>query len=219
MAGRDDAIRIIGVASPYAWDVVETCLRLGRVAVCVDNFGGADAKLPGLIDFDALSERDVDWTLGLSSAVHRGIAATDLHNSGFGAAQALVDPTAAVASTATIKHGAFVNAGAVVASHTEIGCHANVNRSASIGHDCAVRFAASIGPGAVLTGHVTVGESAFVGAGATVLPGRTIGIGAIVGAGAVVTADVPDYAIVVGNPARATSRAHETEVRTKCPHC
>lgn len=43
---------------------------------------------------------------------------------------------------------------------------------------------------------------ASVGSGAVILPGITIGEGALVGAGAVVTKDVPDHAIVAGNPAR-----------------
>ena len=50
--------------------------------------------------------------------------------------------------------------------------------------------------------HVTIGHDVWIGHGAIVLPGRTIGTGAVVGAGSVVTKDVPDYAIVVGNPAR-----------------
>jgi len=49
---------------------------------------------------------------------------------------------------------------------------------------------------------VTIGHDVWIGHGAVVLPGRTIGTGAVVGAGSVVTKDVPDYAIVVGNPAR-----------------
>lgn len=49
---------------------------------------------------------------------------------------------------------------------------------------------------------VTIGHDVWIGHGAIVLPGRTIGTGAVVGAGSVVTKDVPDYAIVVGNPAR-----------------
>ncbi|MBO1895830.1 N-acetyltransferase [Shewanella sp. BF02_Schw] len=45
-------------------------------------------------------------------------------------------------------------------------------------------------------------ENASIGANATLLPGITIGKFAMVGAGAVVTKDVPDYAVVVGNPAK-----------------
>ncbi len=49
---------------------------------------------------------------------------------------------------------------------------------------------------------VVIKESAWIGAGATILPGVCVGKHAIVGASAVVTKDVPDYAVVVGNPAR-----------------
>ena len=49
---------------------------------------------------------------------------------------------------------------------------------------------------------VVIRRNAWIGAGATILPGVTIGENAIVGAAAVVTKDVPDNAIVVGNPAR-----------------
>jgi len=48
----------------------------------------------------------------------------------------------------------------------------------------------------------TLRRGCSVGAGATVLGGLTIGPGAMVGAGAVVTRDVPQYALVTGNPAR-----------------
>ncbi len=47
-----------------------------------------------------------------------------------------------------------------------------------------------------------VKSRASIGSHATILPGLTIGTGALVGAGAVVTADVPDFAIVAGVPAR-----------------
>lgn len=42
----------------------------------------------------------------------------------------------------------------------------------------------------------------MIGAGASILPGVTVGEYAIVGAGAIVTKDVPDYAVVVGSPAK-----------------
>jgi acetyltransferase-like isoleucine patch superfamily enzyme len=47
-----------------------------------------------------------------------------------------------------------------------------------------------------------VRKGASVGANATIVCGVTLGRYCMVGAGAVVTADVPDYALVVGNPAR-----------------
>ncbi len=45
-------------------------------------------------------------------------------------------------------------------------------------------------------------EGAAIGGGAMILPGVTVGRWAMVGSGAVVTKDVPDFALVLGNPAR-----------------
>ncbi|MBS1544529.1 MAG: N-acetyltransferase [Bacteroidetes bacterium] len=47
-----------------------------------------------------------------------------------------------------------------------------------------------------------VKRGASIGANATIICGHTIGAYAFVGAGAVVTKDVPDYALVIGNPGR-----------------
>lgn len=55
-------------------------------------------------------------------------------------------------------------------------------------------------PDAFLQTIVKTGAS--IGANATLLPGITIGRNAMIGAGSVVTKDVPDHALVVGNPAR-----------------
>src|SRR5690349_1368310 len=49
-----------------------------------------------------------------------------------------------------------------------------------------------------------VKKGATIGANATIVCGNTIGSFAFIGAGAVVTKDVPDYALVMGNPARQT---------------
>jgi acetyltransferase-like isoleucine patch superfamily enzyme len=69
-------------------------------------------------------------------------------------------------------------------------------------------------------------NGASVGAGAIVLPGTTIGRWALVGAAAVVTRDVPERAIVVGNPARIVgyacdcgTRLEAADVAHVCPTC
>lgn len=52
---------------------------------------------------------------------------------------------------------------------------------------------------------IVIGNDVWIGAGARILDGVIIGNGAVIGAGAVVTKDVPDYAVVVGIPARQIS--------------
>lgn len=51
-------------------------------------------------------------------------------------------------------------------------------------------------------GDVVINEGVWIADSVMILPGVTIGKGAIVGAGSVVSKDVPDYAIVAGNPAK-----------------
>ena len=50
-------------------------------------------------------------------------------------------------------------------------------------------------------GDVVIGNDVWLGAGCVILSGVTVGHGAVVGCRAVVARDVPDYAIVAGNPA------------------
>jgi len=53
-------------------------------------------------------------------------------------------------------------------------------------------------------------DDVWIGHGATVLHGCRLGTGSVVAAGAVVTKDVPDYAIVAGNPARVLRHRERT---------
>jgi acetyltransferase-like isoleucine patch superfamily enzyme len=56
-----------------------------------------------------------------------------------------------------------------------------------------------------------VKKGASIGARSVILPGITIGEDALIGAGSVVTRDVPDKAVVTGNPARLISYRNKNE--------
>jgi acetyltransferase-like isoleucine patch superfamily enzyme len=61
---------------------------------------------------------------------------------------------------------------------------------------------------------VVIGYGADIGTNATVLPGVRVGAHAIIGAGAVVTADIPDYAIAAGVPARVLRYRNQPAAET-----
>ena len=73
-------------------------------------------------------------------------------------------------------------------------------------------------PGAWEDGHpqsrgpVVIENDVWIGQGARILSGVRVGNGAVVGAYAVVTKDVPDYAVVAGNPAQLIRHRFEPEV-------
>ena len=64
-------------------------------------------------------------------------------------------------------------------------------------------------------GETKIGNDVWIGFRAMVLSGVTIGDGAVIGAGAVVTADVPPYAIVAGNPAKVIRYRFDASVIEK----
>jgi acetyltransferase-like isoleucine patch superfamily enzyme len=69
---------------------------------------------------------------------------------------------------------------------------------------------------------IVVREGASIGANATILPGVTLGRFCFVGGGAVVTRDVPDHALVVGNPARRVGtvcRCGKRAAGARCATC
>ena len=111
---------------------------------------------------------------------------------------------AVIGDSAVIMMGAVINIGAIVGESTMIDMNAVVGGRAIIGRNC------HIGAGAVIAGTieppssipVVIEDGVLVGANAVVLEGVRIGKRAVVAAGSVVTQDVPENAVVAGQPAK-----------------
>ena len=107
-------------------------------------------------------------------------------------AHTLIENGVSVGNNVTIKSGVFLWEGTVVADGVLIGPNATFT------NDALPR--SKVYP-EIFSG-ITIKQGASIGANATILPGVTIGEYAMVGAGAVVVSDIPDHAVVVGNPAK-----------------
>ncbi|HEY0941102.1 MAG TPA: acetyltransferase [Steroidobacter sp.] len=119
---------------------------------------------------------------------------------------AIVHPRASVSAYSTLGEGSVVIAGACVNVGARIGAGCIINTGATVDHDCVLAEGVHVCPGAHLAGNVHVGARSWFGIGAVARQGIRIGADAVVGAGAVVVRDVPDHAVVMGNPARARAQ-------------
>lgn len=142
---------------------------------------------------------------------------------------AYVDEGATVGAGTKIWHFCHVMPGAVIGARCSLGQNVVVMNGTRIGENCKIQNNVSIyegveleddvfcGPSMVFTNvlnprsHVSrkheyrrtrVRRGSSIGANATIVAGVTLGEYSFIGAGAVVTADVPDYALMVGVPAR-----------------
>lgn len=115
----------------------------------------------------------------------------------------LADPSAMLAQNTTIGAGCVLGTYAVVGPGATLGMHTAVRPQAQVSHDVTLGDFVFIGGGSVVTGYCMLRTGAYVGPGAVVRDRVTIGRFAVVGVGAVVLHDVPDFAVVAGNPARA----------------
>jgi acetyltransferase EpsM len=114
----------------------------------------------------------------------------------------LIDPRANVAEDAHIRHGSIVAGLATVSMGGNLGAHCFIRPGASVGPDHTIGDFVFVGANANLGAGCCVKTGAHIDPAAMLGDGVTIGRFAVVGLGAVVTEDVPDFAVVNGNPAR-----------------
>lgn len=113
-----------------------------------------------------------------------------------------IHTNAVVSTSSLIDNGSVVMAGVVINSSVEIGKHCIINSGAVIEHDCKIGNFCHISPNVSLAGNVYIDEGSHVGIGSSVIQGIKIGKWATIGAGSVIIKDVPDFAVVVGNPGK-----------------
>lgn len=134
---------------------------------------------------------------------------------------------ARIGARCNICDHAFIESGAVV------GNCVTVKNSVAIWDRVTIEDEVFLGPNCVLTNDFNpraaihkshaellttrIGAGATIGANATIVCDVTIGRGAFIGAGTVVIRNIPDFAIVVGNPARQTGWMCSCAVRLRLP--
>jgi UDP-2-acetamido-3-amino-2,3-dideoxy-glucuronate N-acetyltransferase len=155
---------------------------------------------------------------------------------------AVVDDGVQIGNGTKIWHFSHVQTGSVIGENCTLGQNVNVANNVTIGNFVKIQNNVSVYEGVILEDYVFCGpsmvftnilnprckypqvgaqfyiktvvkEGASLGANCTVVCGHTIGRHAFIGAGAVVTKDIPDFALVVGNPGKIIGWVSEAGTR------
>jgi len=98
--------------------------------------------------------------------------------------------------------GSVVLPNVVLDADVSVGDFCIINNNATVSHNVKMENFVHIAIQVAVAGGVKIGEGTLVGAGSVILPEIKIGKWVTIGAGAVVTKDIPDYAVVYGNPSK-----------------
>ena len=110
-------------------------------------------------------------------------------------AHTMIEDDVLIGDNVTIKNGVFLWNGTRVENDVFIGPNATFTND---------RFPRS--KQAYTSGKTIIKKGASIGGGAIIMPDIEVGQYAMVGAGAVVTKNIPEYVVVVGNPARVIGK-------------
>jgi sugar O-acyltransferase (sialic acid O-acetyltransferase NeuD family) len=122
-----------------------------------------------------------------------------------------IHSSAIISNDVKLGNGTVIMAGVIINPDTTIGNHCIINTGAVVEHDCCIADFVHISPSVALAGSVIVGEGTHIGIGAKVIQSVKIGKWVTIGAGAIIIKDVPDYAVVVGNPGKIIKFNQENE--------
>lgn len=192
-------------ASGHGKVILEIAEQLG---IPVGGFIDADPGITLVAGYPVMREVPLPAPMVISIGNNRTRARIAMSHPG-NIYPVLIHPRSWVSPRAIVGAGTVVMSGATIHTETRIGRHCIINTNASADHECHISDYVHISPNAALAGDVAVGEGTHIGIGACVIQGVRIGKWCTIGAGAVVIRDVPDYAVVVGNPGRVIRKTDE----------